>query len=370
MEVTGVASQRLRVCLVNSVPDWGGGERVFVELAAGLRAADHRVTLVCRPGSILRTRAPAAIEVVPLRLTGYFDVATLVHLLRLFRATEFDAVICNTGRDCFLAGLAAIPASVPVIRIRQLEQTRRSMHRLFIHRVLLSTVVSVSRAAQAGLTPLGIAPERLCVIHNGVEVKTPTLDRAQAREQFGVPEAAFLVAYTGRLSHEKGVDLLPDVAARLRAAGVPLRLLVAGEGPLHDTLAQQCRQRGLGDVVSLVGFLNQPEGLLAAADAAVMPSRRESFGVAAIEALATGTPLVATDVGGLAEIVAHEETALLVPPDDSGAIASALERLYRDSALAARLRERGRVRAREFSRERMVAQYEALIRRLRQQRRR
>jgi glycosyltransferase involved in cell wall biosynthesis len=334
---------------------------MFLELALGFRAAGHAVTVVCRPGSVLAQRVPAGIETCLMPCRSDFDVATLVQLFRLFRRRRYHAVFCNQGRDCVLAGLAALPMRLPVVRVKAMEATRRNPRNWLIYHVLLSAVVSVSGPVQAGLAHLGIPPERLHVIHNGVEITVPSIERAAARARFDVRDTDFAVAYTGRLLREKGVDLLPEIASRLVAAGVPLRLLVAGDGPLRAELEVACAARQLGGHVSLLGFLDEPLSVLLAADAAVMPSRTEAFPVAALEALAMGTPLVACRAGGLVEIVAHEDTALLAAPEDPTALAAALLRLYKDRQLARQLSERGRVRARHFSRERMIEQYKHLV---------
>ena len=303
-----------------------------------------------------------------MRCAGYFDVTTLRALRRCFLATRFDAAFCNTGRDCFLAGLAACGTDTPVVRIRQLVRTRRTLHSLFVHRVLLSAVVSVSRAAQDGLTELRIPASRSFVIHNGIELQPNTMDRAAARRSFQLSDESFVVAFIGRLAKEKGADLLPAIASRLRGRGVPLRLLIAGDGALKTEIQEQCRGADLAHVVRLLGFQEDTRPLLAAADAAVVASRAESFGIAAVEALAAGVPLVATAVGGLSEIVTDRESGLLVCSDDVDALAGALERLYRDPAFAARLRERGLIRAQDFSRTRMIARYEEVIRTLQRNR--
>jgi len=354
----------LKICVMNSAPGWGGGERMFLELAVGFRQAGHAVTAVCRPGSVLNARLPADVDVCALRCRGDFDVASLIRLFRLFRRQRFDAVFCNLGRDCVLAGLAALRLGLPVVRVKAMEETRRNLRNLVIYRGLLAAVVSVSGPVKEGLAALHVPANRLSVIHNGVEISPPAIERNAARAALDCGPGDFVVAYTGRLVRDKGADLLPQVAAQLLAAGVPLRMLVAGDGPLRAALEAALAAHPLGQYVSLLGFVDDPLRVLVAADAAVMPSRTEAFPVAALEALAVKTPLVACRVGGLVEIVQHEDSALLVPAEDVGALAAALLRIYRNPELAARLTERGRARAKLFSRLRMIEQYERLIRAL------
>jgi len=119
----------------------------------------------------------------------------------------------------------------------------------------------------------------------------------------------------------------------------PLRLLLVGDGPLRDELTDLVAQLGLEKRVEFVG--SQPPNivakLLAGAKCAVLASRDEPFGIAAVEAMAVGTPMVATDVGGLRESVTHEESGLVVPVDDERALAAALTRLTSDAELRQRL---------------------------------
>jgi glycosyltransferase involved in cell wall biosynthesis len=146
------------------------------------------------------------------------------------------------------------------------------------------------------------------------------------------------VLYAGRLSAEKGVLELVEAARGMK-------LVVAGDGPLRD------------EVPEAYGFVPHEElqRLYARAAVVACPSRREGFGVACLEAMAHGRPVVASAVGGLRDLVVHEETGLLVPPRDPSALRAALERLLGDRELRLRLGTAGQERARtQFSWERFV----------------
>jgi glycosyltransferase involved in cell wall biosynthesis len=138
------------------------------------------------------------------------------------------------------------------------------------------------------------------------------------------------VLYAGRLSPEKGIE-------ELVAAADGLKLVVAGDGPLRAR------------VPGALGFVphGELEGLYARAAVVACPSRREGFGVACLEAMAHARPVVATDVGGLRDLVVDGETGLVVPPRDPAALRAALDRLLADPALRRRLGSAGRRRAQE-----------------------
>jgi len=349
---------------MNSAPGWGGGERMFLELAEGFRAAGHDATLVCRPRSALAMRANGVVDTCELPCRSDVDLSSLRAVHALLRQRASSALLCNWGRDCVLGGVAARLRGVPAIRVKAMEDTRRNLRNLLIYRGLLSGVISVSRAVDAGLDAVGVPPARRWVIYNGIAVTPPRLDRRAARARFDVPEAAFVVAFTGRLVPEKGVDLLPAIAAAVAAAGVPLRMLVAGDGPLRADLEAACVAAGVGDRVTLLGFVDEPLVVLRAADVAVMPSRTEAFPVAALEALAMGVPLVACAAGGLVEIVTPDVSGLLVPVGDVAAFAAQVVRLYKEADLGPRLLAGGAARAAELSRERMIDAYVDVIRAL------
>ncbi|HVM94765.1 MAG TPA: glycosyltransferase [Candidatus Acidoferrales bacterium] len=347
---------------MNSASGWGGGERMFLELALGFGEAGHSVTVVTRPSAVLAARLPANVNACLLPCRGDLDVLSLLKLFRLFRERRFAAVFCNQGRDCMLAGLAALPSGIPVVRVKAMEDTRRNPRNLLMYRYLLSAVVCVSQAVQLGLADLRLRSLHSVIIPNGIEIPPPSVDRAAARARFGIAIDQFVVAFSGRFVHEKGVDLLPAIAAKVVAQGLPLRLLVAGDGPLRPAVEAEVERRGLSEVVSFLGFLDDPLPVLVAADAALMPSRTEAFPVAALESLALGVPLVACRAGGVVEIVTDGETALLAAPEDVDGLAVALLQLHREPQLAERLRSRGRARASELSRPRMIQSYEALVR--------
>jgi len=166
----------------------------------------------------------------------------------------------------------------------------------------------------------------------------------------------------------KGHDVLLAALAELARpahGGLRPRLWIAGDGEERDELEQQARSLGLGERVSFLGVRDDVGDLLAAADLCVLPSRQEGLGVAALEAMAAGRPVVASKVGGLAGAVEDGLCGLLVPPEEPAALAAALARVLGDAALSARLSAGGRARVeRHYSAARMVDAYEQLYRRV------
>ena len=146
-----------------------------------------------------------------------------------------------------------------------------------------------------------------------------------------------------------------EAAARLKTEGLELEWRIAGDGPLLPELQQIAGGLGLCENVTFCGFVTDTAKFLAGIDIFVLPSLFEGLGVAALEAMAAGKPVIATRVGGLAESVVDQATGLLVPAQDSAALAAAIARLVKDDALAAEMGRRGAQRVRDrFTLEKMA----------------
>lgn len=183
----------------------------------------------------------------------------------------------------------------------------------------------------------------------------------------GVPREESRLLTIASLDHWKGLDVLLQAMAQLKGEFPALRLECAGEGPERQRLEAMAASLGLGDCVTFAGFLDRQAlaGRLARCTIFVMPSRSEPFGIAVVEALAAGAPIVASDVGGIPEILRHGRDGLLVPPGDAVALLSALRTLLSDPARRVRLSAAGPVRARDFPWTATAKRYMELFERLR-----
>lgn len=198
-----------------------------------------------------------------------------------------------------------------------------------------AAMIAVSQSVAESVIACGMPRSKIQVIPNGVDFacfSSAPASRTEARAALSLPETAFVIAAVARLSPEKGLDILLQTARRRRG----MTFLIAGDGPLLPELS-----RDLPPNVKLLGRLDDIRPLLAAADVFAVPSRREGQGIAALEALAAGLPVAASRVGGLAEMLADGETALLIPAEDPDALAAALSRLQGDSRLRRTLAEAG-----------------------------
>lgn len=192
----------------------------------------------------------------------------------------------------------------------------------------------------ARVLPTGIQPERF-----------GRCEGSAFRQRHGIPPQRELLVFIGRVAHEKNIDFLLEVVARLKARRPGVLLVIAGEGPAESHLEGRVRALGIEDQVRFVGYLERERELpecYCAADAFVFASRTETQGLVLLEAMALGVPVVSTAVMGTRDILAAGRGAL-VPEDDVADFSRALERLLADPALRERLAGEAREHARQWS---------------------
>jgi glycosyltransferase involved in cell wall biosynthesis len=227
--------------------------------------------------------------------------------------------------------------------------------------------VAVAEAQRRYLVEVeGLPADRVRVIYNGVDTDryhpASPEERAAARRLLGLDEAGVVLMAVGSLKPVKGIDVLIRAAGPVLSSRADSRLALVGEGPDRAALQALARERGVGGRVVFAGLRDDVDVLLRAADALVLPSRSESLPTVVIEAMATGLPVVATRVGGVPELVEPERSALVVPPDDEGALRTALERVVESAPLRRALGARGReVAETRFRLERMCDERHALF---------
>ncbi|MBX3027487.1 glycosyltransferase family 4 protein [bacterium] len=342
----------------------GGEVQVFL-LMEGLARRGHRNVLLCPPGSAAAAAAARrGIAVRPVAMRGDLDLIAAWRLSGALRGA--DLVHLHTGRAAWLGGLAARRAGLPAVVTRRMDRpVRRGWRTRLIYERCSQRTAAIAPGIVAQLIAGGVPRQRIVLIPSAVDPERvrPRLGTAAVRGAQGAAADATVLLCAAALVRRKGIDVLLDALAALAARGLRPLLWVAGEGPEGAALAAQAERCGVAAQVAWLGQRDDVGDLLAAADVFVLPSRAEGLGVAALEAMAAGRPVVASAVGGLAEAVVDGRTGLLVPPGDAVALGAALERLLREPALRAALGAAGPTRVGEgFLAEQMVAAYERLYR--------
>ena len=372
---------------------FGGAERSILELAAAQQGAGKRV-LVCYERALAGTDFPAqaATMGLPLVSVDWAPEQPLAQVARsvwrLLRQLDADVIHFNISWRrrmwCvpLIARLASRAKLVGTMRAmpEPLSDLPRRRHFGFIPGLrlwawpdfivgrawahALHATVSVNRDNYPPrlVRAFGFPRSRLSVIYNGVYMPAalPTAqDRLAARSGFALDPHAFIVAFVGRVSPEKGLRYLIDAVAQCAA---PVQLVVAGDGSDLEPMRQRVESQNRGGRVRFLGYVSPAAAVFTAADVIVVPSlSSEAFGRVVVEAMACGAVVVASAVGGMQEIFEHRRQGLLVPKADTGAIARALDELAADSAWLGKLAQAAFAHARHtFSTERVCSQYSAL----------
>jgi glycosyltransferase involved in cell wall biosynthesis len=359
------ASPRRRsVCLYTPSVDPSGMGAHMLDLAAEW-VRDHDVCVMAwptAPGQRLLDRAAAVgARVVALRHPRDPRFAEgVVDALREHPVDVFHVHV-GTGRENFDGARAARRAGVPaVVQTQHLPWLLASRkHRAPFFRALqpVDHLITVSHAQRQTYERIGVAPELMTTVPNGIRARGPGAGRDAARVALGLDGDQPVVLTVGRLTVMKGqrhlLDAVPELARRFGGVAV----VVIGQGHLHAQLRSQAEALGVADRVHLVGHRADARMLLDAADVFVLPSRHEGMPLVLLEAMDAGLPVVATRVIGSEEVVVDGETGLLVRPQDPAALAAALGRLLEDPALRQRYGRAGRRRYLErFTSVRMAAQ--------------
>lgn len=203
-------------------------------------------------------------------------------------------------------------------------------------------VITCSMAMQHEVRSFyGVPVERTSVIPNGIHSSRlrslSDQDLSDFRRRYARPEER-IVFNVGRMVYEKGADLVVETAPHVLSQVPDAKFVIGGRGPLFPVLNQRIDGMNLHDKVMLTGFLPDEERdrLYAVADVCVFPSRYEPFGIVALEAMAAGTPVVVSDVGGLGSVVQHDQTGLTAFPEDVHSLAWAIVRVLNDPQAAAK----------------------------------
>ena len=216
--------------------------------------------------------------------------------------------------------------------------------------------ICVSEAIRAMLMADGVPPARAVVVNEGIDLdRVDAAPPANLHEELWLPHNAPIVGNVAALVPHKGQRHLIEAAALVVRHLPDARFVIAGEGELRGSLERQIRERRLEKHVHLLGFRPDVLSLHKSFDLFVMSSVTEGLGTSLLDAMACGKPIVATEAGGIPEVVQNGVTGWLVPPRDHPAMADAIVGLLNDPALCRRMGEASRITARErFSVERMV----------------
>lgn len=356
-----MSARRPRVLHLINGEYFGGSARVLMNYVESEARRAEVAVGVLFTGELERRLREAGVPTARIAMRGRLDLGAARRVLRLARRFGADIVHTHQVRNTLLARLASVAGGPPVVShvhspaFRESTRAVRNLVTGTVDRALAGRTrrfIAVSESLGAELRRLGIPGDRIRVVPNGIPLPVPATaaTREALRAELGLPDGEPVIGMVANFRPRKGTEVLIEAVATLAREGRSPRLLLVGEAfrePGRDyaaELAGLARRLGVEERVTFTGFRADPERVIAGLDLFVLPSRfGEGLPMVLLEAMGAGVPVVATPVEGIVEVVDDGRNALLVPPDDGPALATAVGGLLDDpsrrEALGAAARE-------------------------------
>lgn len=339
---SGKRESALSLFHIDAGREWRGGQRQVLFLARELAAKNLDFRLVVQPDSPLHDKAEAEdLPVLPIKMRSEFDLAAVLRLAWAMKKQGCVLAHCHDAHGLAVGKAAARLAGVPLrVVSRRVDFPLRS-RRKYIKNI--DAVIAISEEVKRVCLEGGVPGSLVEVVPSGIDF-TPfrdVKDRDFLRREFGFAADDYLAGIVAQLEDHKCHRYLIEAAGFLKEHAPHVKIIVVGEGSLRMELDRRARDLDVGDMVYFLGFREDVPRILASLDLFVLSSHMEGLGTSLMDAMACRLPIVATQAGGIPEIVIHRKTGLLVPPRDPDALAQAILKLYLDRSLAGRLARAG-----------------------------
>ncbi len=313
-------AQRLVVDDINSFLEKG----VHVQLIT-LRKANAETSLVSQ--CLLEKK-----YITDLHFRTLFDLHSWWMLLRIFHKLKPDVVVTHLWFSNVIGRIAAILTRVKTIISfeHNVYDTVKSRRQFALDRFLAlrtTRIVAVSEAVAHSLARHGISGSRVTVLLNAINIKRFTeIDRNVIRNKFGISENEFIFLFAGRLTHQKGVDILLSAFKDVTQG----TLYIVGDGEDRDKLHDLSKQIGIDSRVKFLGIRHDMPELYKITDVFVLPSRWEGLVIVMMEAMASGLPIIASRIDGMNELVEEGRNGILISPENISELSEAMRTLLTD----------------------------------------
>jgi len=341
----------MRILHTESSINWGGQEYRALEQMEWLRDHGHEPFLAARPGSDIAIRArEAGLTVFDVAYTGHYDPRAILAVRRLVKQHNIEIADCHGSRDVMT--LAFARGLMPVVRTRHVSQSlKNKLHRRLQWRYGSDHVIATAECIQEEILGKGLAPaEKISVVgewagESFFDVSRKDEYRREVRREFDVPEGSPLVCVVGMLRGDKAQEVLIETIAELKKRDRDVVALIVGsvtnsQDTYDQKLISLAKDLGVSDQVRFTGYREDIPRLTQACDAQVITSISvEAQSRTVPQAFASQTPVVASRVGGVSELVSDGETGRLVGIKDVSAYADALIDIFDNEAATSHMVE-------------------------------
>ena len=335
---------------------WGGQELRIVEQTEWLNNQGYPTWIIARPGSAIIEKArKKALPVHEIAIRGSFHPFTLGKLLRFLSRNKIELLDCHSGRDSSHGAYVRWLMQIPVIRSRHtIDPIRCDFYERLLWRHGNDGIIVTADEIRKMIVGLGLSnPNRIVVAAAGVDGKRfqPGICGLSLRRQLGIPAHHFVIANIGMIRPDKGQLQFIKTCRTLLKKYTDMTCIQIGEAPAHslfykDQVVAAAGEDGRKGRIRFLGYQSDIENWLAIADVVVIASiSTEAKTRLVAQAFLMKKNVVATTVGGLSEMISHNHTGLLCPPDDPDALAQAVELLMNDKEFAKSMREKAYLEA-------------------------
>lgn len=342
--MTGVPQNDVSVLHLNTARTWRGGEQQVLYLAEYLRDAGIRQIVCGRRNSEMQKRCMA--EGIPFVAAGMnfeFDPLSALRIIKLVRKEHIRVIHAHTAKAHSIGLLAMKLGRLEEEGVRFIVTRRVDFHTrqgmlsgLKYRSSLVHRYVAISENVRRILIEDGIATEKIRVAYSGIDTERlkNLPDPAPLREEFQIPPHTVILGNIAALvDHKDQRTLLQAVSLLVKEDLPPFLLFIVGEGELREELTAMRDRLGLKERVIFTGFRNDVPLFLSLFDIFVMSSKEEGLGTIVLDAMSAGLPVIATDGGGLPEMVVPEKGGLLSPKENPSALAENIARALRNPEL-------------------------------------
>jgi len=296
---------------------------------------------------------------------GRFDFGAVRQLERAIIENKINLLHTHNYKANFLGILAARRASVPVIATNHLWTKSGWKLRFYefidaiMLKVFVKKIIAVSESVKRDMVLAGIPGSRIKVILNGLDTAEPqNIDREILRDSFGIDKGVKIIGVVSRLSPEKGHKFLFEAIQIIVQKHSGIKLLIIGDGPSKEGLIKEVEHLGISEKVVFAGYQPDMNRIYPIIDILIQPSLREGIPITLLEGMNQSKPIVATDVGGVSELIKDRFTGLLIQPASSAELYNAITALLDDNSLCEKMGQNARKFAQDnFSLEKMINSY-------------
>lgn len=338
---------KIKVLEVIGDSSLAGAPRHFLSILENLDLERFEISAICPPGplagEIRSLRRHIELDVI--NMNSRFSLESIRKIRAQIKHVKPQLIHIHGTRAGALARLAAIGLNIPVIYTEHLWTKEFHLDNRFLNFLHFSGYwfldlftnlnIAVSGAVKEFLIDSGISRDgKIKIIYNGIEPARHSADIFRHEE--------ILIGTVGTLNHNKGIQFLIRALPLIRKEFPTARLEIIGDGPYKKNLVQEVKKCKLGSAVKFVGFVADVERYLSKFDCYVQPSLSESFGLAIVQAMSLGLPVVATHTGGIPEIITQGITGFLIPPKKPRIIAESVIEILRDKEKARKMGQTAR----------------------------